>query len=122
MSDGIVIQIDGRDYTIPDDLDLNDVVAIEDEGFSLENMNSMKAVRCVVWRLLLRHQPGITIEEAGAKVPLSMFAGEASEEGPPPIPLSVPDPPSGTSTDAGNGNGTTGTDVKVETHAAIGRP
>jgi hypothetical protein len=122
MSDGLLITIDGRDHKIPDDLDLNDIVALEDEGYSLEQMDSMKAVRFVIWRLLVRTDPAITIEEAGAKVPLSLLGDSAEEEEPPPIPLPVQAPRSGTSGGDGNGNGSQAAPAKVEIHEASGTP
>lgn len=119
---GFKIEIDGTEYLIPEDLDLNDVVAIEEQGWSLESMGSMGAVRFMVWRLLRRTDPEITLEEAGAKVPLSTFIEEAEAEqgGPPPVPLPEPEARSGTSGDAGSGNGSTGTDAKAATHVASG--
>ena len=119
---GLKIEIDGTEYLIPEDLDLNDVVAVEEQGWSLESMSSMDAFRFMVWRLLRRTDPEITLEEAGAKVPISTFIAEADaeEEGPPPIPLSEPEALSGTSGGGGRGNGSTGTDVKAATHVASG--
>jgi hypothetical protein len=121
MSDGILITIDGKDYAIPGDLDLNDVVALEDEGHSLEKLQSMKAIRFVVWRLLLRDSPEITVEEAGAKVPLSVFSDQAEEEAPP-IPLPVQAPRSGTSGGDGSGNGSQAAPARVRIHEASGTP
>jgi hypothetical protein len=121
MSDGLLIQIDGHDYKIPDDLDLNDVAALEDEGFSLETMDSMGAVRFVVWRLLRRHQPEITLEDAGSKVQLGMLAETAAEE-PPPIPLHGPDPRSGMSSEPVNGSGSAAAPARVQIHEAAGTP
>jgi hypothetical protein len=118
MADGLTITIDGTDYRIPDDLDLNDVVALEAEGYSLDNLGGLTALRFLVHRLLIRTHPDITLEEAGAKVPLSMFTDKV-EEGPPPIPLPEPEAQNGTRSDDGKGNGSTDTSAKV-THVHAG--
>lgn len=110
------IEIDGREYLIPDDLDLNDMVAVEEQGWSLDSMGSMTAVRFMVHRLLLRENPDVTLEEAGSKVPLGLFMGDGDEEGPPPVPLSGQAPQSGTSGEHDNGNGSTGMSVAEVTH------
>lgn len=111
------IEIDGATYRIPDDLDLNDAVEAEKLG---DDLGNIAAVRFAVWRLLLRTNPEITLEEAGAKVPFSSLLDEAEEEGPPEIPLSEPEAQSGTSSDAGSGNGSTGTRASFETTGISG--
>lgn len=104
MSDStFTLEVDGHSYRVPDDLTLNDVVALEEAGLSLGD-ESMTSIRFVLWRLMRRHDPDITLEEAGDKVPLGVFS-QKEEEGPPPIPLHGPDRPNGSSGDPDSSHG-----------------
>lgn len=114
---GFKLEIDGREHRIPEDLDLNDVVALEEAGYALDQMGSMGAVRFMIWRVLLRHDPDITLDQAGSKVPLSAFTPAA--EGPNTVPLPEPEARSGTPGGEGNGNDSAVMSV-VETHGVAG--
>lgn len=119
MSDStFTIEVDGHSYRVPDDLTLNDVVALEEAGLSLDDM-SMSAIRFVLWRLMRRHDDTITLEQAGDKIPLGAFS-QKEEEGPPPIPLHGPDRPNGSSGDPDSSPGSHATNAVPLTNAGTG--
>jgi hypothetical protein len=121
-SDSFVIQIAGRDYRIPQDLDLNEQIEMEAAADALEDKPPTMFARQIVWMIMRRDNPDVTLEQAGASMTMgALLEAESAEEEPPPIPLSEPAPPSGLSSVPGNGNGSTATSVKVETREATGR-